>query len=100
MYSYEDRIRAVELCIKRGKRVRLTTRRLVFPTKDSLKGWYNEYQLKLDLPAGYAGRRPKFSREQKAAAIEHYVTHDRCIAATINRLGFYEGQLVQVMPLS
>lgn len=65
MYSYEDRIRAVELYIKLGKRVRPTIRQLGYPTKNSLKGWYSEYQQKLDLPAGYAGRRPKFSQEQK-----------------------------------
>lgn len=41
MYSYEDRIRAVELYIKLGKRVRPTIRQLGYPTKNSLKGWYN-----------------------------------------------------------
>ena len=88
MYSYEDRIRAVELYIKLGRRVRPTIRQLGYPTKNSLKGWYNEYQQKLDLPAGYAGRRPKFSKEQKAAAIELYLAHDRCIAATMRALGY------------
>jgi len=51
MYSYEDRIRAVELYIKLGKRVRPTIRQLGYPTRNSLKGWYNEYRQKLDLPA-------------------------------------------------
>ena len=32
---------------------------------------------------GYAGRSPKFSQAQKATALEHYVTYDYCIAATI-----------------
>lgn len=32
MYSYEDRIRAVELYIKLGKRVRATIRQLGYPT--------------------------------------------------------------------
>ncbi|MDQ0036730.1 transposase-like protein [Variovorax boronicumulans] len=68
MYSYEDRIRAVELYIKLGKRVRPTIRQLGYPTKNSLKGWCNEYQQKFDLPAGYAGRKLKFSQEQRAAA--------------------------------
>jgi hypothetical protein len=36
-----------------------------YPTKSSLKGRYNEYQQKFDLPAGYAGREPRFSQEQK-----------------------------------
>ena len=46
MYSYEGRIRAVELYIKLGERVRPTIRQLGYPTKGSLKGWYNEYQQK------------------------------------------------------
>ena len=37
MYSYEDRVRAVELFIKLGKRVRPTIRQLGYPTKNSLK---------------------------------------------------------------
>lgn len=88
MYSYEDRIRAVELYIKLGKRVRPTIRQLGYPTKNSLKGWYREYQQRLDLRVGYAGREPKFSQAQKEAAVEHYLTHDRCIAATMRTLGY------------
>ena len=88
MYSYEDRIRAVELYIKLGKRVRPTIRQLGYPTKNALKGWYLEYQQRHDLPAGYERREQKFSQVQKAAAIKHYLTHDRCIAATIRALGY------------
>ena|SRR3990167_787463 len=68
MYSYEDRIRAVELYIKLGKRISPTIRQLGYPTKNALKGWYREYQQRLDLPLGYARREPKFSQAQKAAA--------------------------------
>lgn len=39
MYSYEDRIRAVELYVKLGKRVRPTIRQLGYPAKNALKGW-------------------------------------------------------------
>ena len=88
MYSYDDRIRAVELYIKLGKRVRPTIRQLGYPTKNSLKGWYREYQQRLDLPVRYAGRAPKFSQAQKKEAVEHYLTHDRCIAATMRALGY------------
>lgn len=88
MYSYDDRIRAVELYIKLGKRVRPAIRQLGYPTKNALKGWYREYQQRLDLRVGYAGREPKFSQAQKRAAVQHYVTHDRCIAATIRALGY------------
>jgi putative transposase len=37
---------------------------------------------------GYAGREPKFSQAQKAANVEHYLTHDQCIAATMRALGY------------
>jgi transposase-like protein len=52
MYSYEDRIRAVELYIKLGKRVRATIRQLGYPTKNALKGWHGEYERRLELPKG------------------------------------------------
>ena len=88
MYSYEDRIRAVELYIKLGQRVRPTIRQLGYPTKNALKGWYREHEQKLDLSKGYARREPKFSQAQMAAAVAHYLDHDRCIASTVRALGY------------
>mgnify|MGYP001339380661 FL=1 len=44
MYSYEDRLRAVRLYIKLGKRIGLTIRQLGYPTKNALKTWYREYE--------------------------------------------------------
>jgi len=58
MYSYENRIRAVELFIKLGKRVRATIRQLGYPTKNAFKGCHLEYEQRLDLPLGYACRGP------------------------------------------
>jgi len=52
MYSNEDRIRAVELFIKLGKRVRATILQLGYPAKNALKGWHCEYEQRLDLPMG------------------------------------------------
>ena len=86
MYSYKDRIRAVELYIKLGKPTNPTIRQLGCPTKNALKGWYREYQQRLDLPVAYARREPTFSQVQKAAAIEHYLTHPRSM-----HCGHYEG---------
>ena len=42
MYSYEDRIRAVKLYIKLGKRTGPTIRQLGYPTKNAFKSWYRE----------------------------------------------------------
>ena len=87
MYSYEDRLRAVRLYIKLGKRVGLTIRQLGYPTKNALKGWYREYETRHGLPAGYV-RQPRYSQAQKDRAVEHYLGHGRCIAATIKSLGY------------
>jgi putative transposase len=60
MYSYEDRLRAVRLYIKLGKRAAPTIRQLGYPTKNALKSWHREYEQRLDLPTGYV-RPPKGS---------------------------------------
>ena len=43
MYSHKHRVRAVELYIKLGLRVKATIRQLGYPTKNALKGWYQQY---------------------------------------------------------
>ena len=88
MYSYEDRIRAVELYIKLGKRVRASIRQLGYPTKNSLKGWHGEYERCLNLPRGYVRSKPKYSQAQRERAVEHYLEQGRCIAFTIKTLGY------------
>ena len=88
MYSYEDRIRAVKLYIKLGKRTGPTIRQLGYPTKNSLKSWHREYEHSRDLQVGYGRSRQKYSDEQKQAAVEHYLGHDRCIASTMKALGY------------
>jgi hypothetical protein len=85
MYSYEDRIRAVELYIKMGKRVRPTIRQLGYPTKNALKSWHEEYERRLDLSSGYVRSKPKYSQIQKEHAVKHYAAHGRCIASTVRR---------------
>ena len=87
MFSYEDRLRAVQLYIKLGKRIGLTIRQLGFPTKNTLKDWYQEYEQGLGLATGYA-RAPRYSQAQKEVAVAHYLEHGRCFAATIKALGY------------
>jgi hypothetical protein len=59
-----ERLEAPCGLIKLGKRVRENIRQLGCPTKNALMGWYREYQLRLDLPKGYARPKPKYSQEQ------------------------------------
>jgi transposase-like protein len=88
MYSYADRIRAVELHLKLGKRIRATNRQLGYPTKNALKCWCRKYEQQHDLRERCAPRSPKYSEAHKQAALEHYRTHDRCIASTMRALGY------------
>lgn len=88
MYSYEDRIRAVRLYIKLGKRTGSTIRQLGYPTKNALKSWHREYERAHDLPAGFVRSKQKYSDEQKQVAVEHYLSHDRCLAGTRKALGY------------
>ena len=71
MYSYEDRIRAVKLFIKLGKRTGPTIRQLGFPTKNALKSWSREYERSRDLQVVYVRSRQKYSDERKQAAVQH-----------------------------
>lgn len=88
MYSYQERIRAVKLYIKLGKRLRATICQLSYPTKNSLKGWYREHEQNRHLQTGYARPKQKYSAEQMRVAVQHYLDHDRCIASTIRALGY------------
>ncbi|MFW5333263.1 IS3 family transposase [Hydrogenophaga sp. ZJX-1] len=88
MYSYEDRIRAVKLYIKLGKRLRATICQLGYPTKNSLIGWYREYERSQELRVGYSRSGQKYSDQQKQAAVKHYLDHDRYIASTMRALGY------------
>jgi transposase InsO family protein/transposase-like protein len=88
MYSYEDRIRAVQLYIRLGKRLTATVRQLGYPTTKALERWYRAYEQSQDLPAGYICSKPKYSVEQKRAATDHYLSHGQCLAATVKALGY------------
>ena len=88
MYSYEDRIRAVRLYIKLGKRIGATLRQLGYPTKNALKSWHRQFEQGRDLPAAAVRSWQKYSDEQKQAAVEHYLNHDRCMTGTIKALGY------------
>jgi putative transposase len=88
MYSYEDRIKAVRLYMKLGKRLGVTIRQLGYPTKNTLIGWYREFIAKQSLRAGYNRSRDRFTVEQKQHAVQHYLDHGHCIAFTLRVLGY------------
>lgn len=87
MYSYDDRLRAVQLYMKLGKRAGLTIRQLGYPTKNALKAWHRAYEQLQDLPAAYE-RAPKYTPAQRQLAVGHFVANGRCLAVTIKALGY------------
>jgi putative transposase len=103
MYSYEERVRAVKLYIKLGKRLNVTIRQLGYPAKNSLMGWYREYIQDLNLRAGYRRSRQRYSTEQKQVAVQHFLDHGHCIASTLKALGYpcretLEGWIDELQP--
>lgn len=64
MYSYQDRMRAVQLYIENGHSVMASIRELGYPSRGMLRRWYKEYQENGDLHHGYE-KKPDFTQEQK-----------------------------------
>lgn len=95
MYSYEERLRAVKLYIRLGKRVGLTIRQLGYPTKNALKGWHQEYEQRRDLRAVFV-RRSKYTKAQREAAVNHYLENGRSITVTIQALGYPSRGLLSI----
>jgi putative transposase len=87
MYSYEDRMCAISLYVKLGKWVRATLRILGYPTKNSLKQLFRQFETDHELKVAYAPRKPKLAEEQKRAAVDYYFDNDRRMSAAIRALG-------------
>ena len=71
MYSYDDRLRAVQFYIKLGKRAGLTIRQLGYPTKNALRAWHRAYEQRHDLPVA-SMRTPKYSPTQRKLAVKRH----------------------------
>ncbi|WOD12955.1 IS3 family transposase [Pseudomonas sp. NyZ704] len=88
MYSYEDRMRAVQLYIRYGKRTAPVIRELGYPSRKNLPRWYRAYIEAGDLPKGYCRSSPRYSVRQKEVAVEYYMSHGRSLAVTSRVLGY------------
>ena len=90
MYSREERMKAISLYIKYDRCAADVVRELGYPDRKSLRAWYRAYLREQEtgvLWQGYS-RRPKYTDEQKAAAITHYLEHGRNLSRTIRALGY------------
>ena len=88
MYSYEDRLYAVKLYLKLGRRLKATLLQLGYANRASLKEWCAEFEQTQDLRQGYRIRRGNYTPEQKHYAVAYYAEHGCKLLQTIRDIGY------------
>ena len=85
MYSYEERLKAVQLYIQYDKSYASVFRELVYPpSSNSIKLWHKEYEETEGLHKSYSSP-SKYSDEQRKAAVQYYIEHGRSKSRTRDR---------------
>lgn len=87
MFSYEERIRAVELLIQYDMSYSTTIRELGYPSQRALRNWYSEYSLNGDLHKGIITE-AKYTEDDKRRAVDYYLKHGKCVSRTVKKLGY------------
>jgi Transposase. len=87
MYSYEDRIKAVELYIKYDLSAADTVRELGYPGRKMLVLWYKEYQETGRLHQQFI-KNPEYNSDQMKIAVNYYLEHGRNITRTVRAVGY------------
>ena len=87
MYTKEEREKAIKLYIKYDKCAADVIRELGYPDRKTLTIWYKTY-LETGMFWKRYSRRPKFSPDQKKAAVKYYLEHGRNLSRTIRALGY------------
>ena len=93
MYSYEERIKAVQLYNK-YESLSEVVRELGYPNKRMLRRWCQEYQETGDLHKKYI-KQPNYSKEQEIAAVNYYLEYGRNIARTVKVMGYPSRQVLR-----
>ena len=78
MFTEDEKIRAIELYFKYGKKLAPVVRELGYPSKRNLRRWIRSWE------AGGGAKesirhKHRYSDEQKQVAVEHYLNHDCCL---------------------
>ena len=93
MYTYEDRMRAVQKYIKYDRNMARTIRELGYPSRQMMYYWYKEFAangaMRKDNELGYS----KYTDAQRRNAVQYYQDHGQSISRTIKALG-YPGRTV------
>lgn len=87
MYSYEERMEAVQLYIKYDLSAADTIMELGYPNYNMLRRWYKEYVETGDLHKK-CRKKPRFTQEEMRKAVDYYFEHGRCLRRTVRALGY------------
>ena len=87
MFTEAERLRAIELYFKYGRKLTSVVRELGYPSKRNLRRWVRLWEAG-DGATEAIRRKPRYSDMQKQAAVEHYLNHGCCLAFTSRTLGY------------
>ncbi|EJZ6323115.1 IS3 family transposase, partial [Salmonella enterica] len=87
MFTEAERLRAIELYFKYGRKLAPVVRELGYPSKRNLRRWIRLWEAS-DGATKAIRRKPRYSDMQKQAAVEHYLNHGCCLAFTSRTLGY------------
>lgn len=87
MFIEADRIRAIELYFKYGRKLAPVVRELGYPSKRNLRRWIRLWETSGGTIKSRR-RKPRYSEAQKQAAVEHYLNYGCCLAFTSRTLGY------------
>lgn len=87
MYTFEERMKAVELYIQSGYSEGIVIRTLGYPSYTALKNWYKEYLSTGSLHATSSSK-PRYTEAQKVAAVEYYASNRITLTQACRTLGY------------
>lgn len=85
MYSYEDKMRAIELYLRYDRSAAAAINELGYPNRHTLRPWHMELAKNGDLSRG---RHRRYDDFQKRAAVDRFFDHGQCLARIVRQLGY------------
>ena len=86
MYAYAEKLKAVKLYLKYESYAAVINE-LGYPSRMALRDWIEAYRTDVDVQKEMT-RTPKYTEEQKQAAVTHYLEHGKCYSRTCRKLGY------------
>jgi len=88
MYSYDERMKAINLYLQNGHKASKVIEELGYPERHMLHLWYKEYEASGQLHKQFASKRKKYTEKQKEEAVQFYLEHNHSLKQTIRALGY------------